>query len=104
MKLHQTTSRRLNCKVSEESGTYKVRVEHSDSQYIIEDNTSLLVHLEKQKVEVHYHCREGYCGACRTKLISGNVEYQTDPLAFIDDDEILACCCKPTSDIEIKLY
>jgi ferredoxin len=64
---------------------------------------TLLESLEQQNIDVHYHCREGYCGACRSKLISGQVEYLTDPLAFIDDDEILPCCCKAISDIEIEL-
>ena len=41
--------------------------------------------------------------AGRSKLINGEVEYTTDPLAFIDDDEILPCCCIPISNIEIEL-
>ncbi|WP_411693810.1 class I ribonucleotide reductase maintenance protein YfaE [Glaciecola sp.] len=90
--------------MSEKSGTYQVRVEGSDTFICSNNDDTLLTHLEQQKVEVHFHCREGYCGACRTKLNSGQVEYTTDPLAFIDDDEILPCCCKPTSDISITLY
>ena len=66
-------------------------------------NNSLLETIEQQQIEIQYHCREGYCGACRSKLICGKVEYTTDPLAFIDDDEILPCCCIPISDIEIEL-
>lgn len=65
------------------------------------DNT-LLETLEAAGLDVHYHCRQGFCGACRTKLISGEVAYSVDPLAFIDDDEILPCCCYPTSDLTIK--
>jgi ferredoxin len=67
------------------------------------DNNTLLETIEQHQIEIQYHCREGYCGACRTKLISGKVEYTTDPLAFIDDDEILPCCCIPISNIEIDL-
>jgi ferredoxin len=67
-----------------------------------EDN--LLIAMEKQNIDVHFHCREGFCGACRTKLISGKVEYKVDPLACIEDDEILACCCVPLSDIEVETY
>ncbi len=74
---------------------------HKTFQYV--KNGSLLDNLEQQKIEVHYHCREGFCGACRTKLVRGEVEYNTDPLAYFDDDEILPCCCVPTSDIEIKV-
>ena len=64
---------------------------------------TLLESLEEAGIEVHYHCREGFCGACRTKLLSGEVDYTTDPLAFFDDDEILPCCCKATSDIKISI-
>ena len=66
-------------------------------------NNTLLETIEQYKIEIQYHCREGYCGACRSKLVSGKVEYTTDPLAFIDDDEILPCCCIPVSNIEIEL-
>ena len=64
---------------------------------------TLLESIELQNIDVHYHCREGFCGACRTKLINGEVKYLNDPLAYIDDDEILPCCCVPISDIEIEL-
>lgn len=97
-------SRRSNSKVTEKSGNYEVRVEGTDS-FVCEDNDlTLLQHIESKNIDVHFHCREGYCGACRTKLIDGTVEYTTDPLAFIDDDEILPCCCKASSNIHIKLY
>lgn len=64
---------------------------------------TLLESLEGKSIEIQSHCRQGYCGACRTKLLCGQVEYQTDPLAYIDDDEILPCCCVPASNIEIKI-
>ncbi len=64
---------------------------------------SLLDYLEKHNIHPNYHCRDGFCGACRTKLIAGEVEYTTDPLAFIEDDEILTCCSKPVGDIHIRL-
>lgn len=76
-------------------------IDHKTFQH--QTNTTLLESIERQKIEVHYHCREGYCGACRTTLISGEVSYTTDPLAYIDDDEILPCCCVPTADIEIEI-
>lgn len=64
---------------------------------------SILDSLEREKVDAQFNCREGFCGVCRTKLIQGTVEYTLDPLAFIDDDEILTCCTQPTSHIEIKM-
>jgi len=66
-------------------------------------DTTLLTALEAKNVHIHHHCREGFCGACRTKLIEGEVEYTTDPLAFIDDDEILPCCCVALCPLKIKV-
>lgn len=64
---------------------------------------TILSALEAADVHIHYHCREGFCGACRSKLIEGDVEYITDPLAFIDDDEILPCCCVAKCPLTIKV-
>lgn len=69
-------------------------------------NGSLLDALETASVRIESHCRSGICGACRTKLIEGEVEYTTEPLAFIGDDEVLPCCCKPKNmkdKIKIKI-
>ncbi|MBU2882356.1 2Fe-2S ferredoxin-like protein [Psychrosphaera sp. B3R10] len=64
---------------------------------------TLLTSLLNQKLDVLYHCREGFCGACRCKLKSGTVEYINEPLAFVRKGEILTCCSKPTTDIEIEI-
>ncbi|MCP5335682.1 MAG: 2Fe-2S ferredoxin-like protein [Oceanospirillaceae bacterium] len=64
---------------------------------------SLLESLEAQQVQVPYQCREGYCGSCRTELISGEVAYLSEPMAWINDNEILPCCCVPKSPLQLKL-
>ncbi|GGD33386.1 class I ribonucleotide reductase maintenance protein YfaE [Franconibacter pulveris 1160] len=68
-----------------------------------EEHPSLLIALESHKVAVEYQCREGYCGSCRTKLVTGQVTWLTEPLAFIQPGEILPCCCKAQGDIEIEM-
>lgn len=104
MKLHQVTSKSLNYnKVIVRHDKISVCVNKTTRFSFLQEDT-LLIALEKQKIDVHFHCREGFCGACRTKLIRGQVEYKVDPLACIDDDEILACCCVPITDIEIETY
>jgi ferredoxin len=88
--------------MSKNSDSFMVTIKnHQTVQH--SPNNTLLETIEQNKIEIQYHCREGYCGACRSKLVSGKVEYTTDPLAFIDDDEILPCCCIPISNIEIEL-
>lgn len=68
-----------------------------------EAHPSLLIALESHKVAVEYQCREGYCGSCRTRLVTGQVTWLTQPLAFIQPGEILPCCCKAQGDIEIEM-
>jgi ferredoxin len=73
----------------------------SDGSTFTSTQDTILEDLETHHIEMEYHCREGFCGACRCKLISGEVDYTVDPLAFIDDDEILPCVTKPLTDIKI---
>lgn len=77
-----------------------------DDKEVVYQNSklTLLECLEAENIEVHYHCRDGFCGACRVKLNQGQVIYpQGEPLAFVADDEILTCCCAPTSNISITI-
>ena len=64
---------------------------------------SLLIALEHKKIQVFSECRNGYCGACKTKIISGSVTYHTQPLVTLKADECLPCCCTPTSDLDLNL-
>jgi ferredoxin len=65
---------------------------------------TLLDCLESANVEVHYHCRDGFCGACRVTLSEGEIHYPLgEPLAFVGDNEILPCCCKPVTDITLLI-
>ncbi|WP_455816472.1 class I ribonucleotide reductase maintenance protein YfaE [Pseudomonas cerasi] len=68
-----------------------------------DEHPSLLAALESHRVCVEYQCREGYCGSCRMRLLKGEVSYSTKPLAFVQQGEILPCCCKAEGDIEIAL-
>ena len=56
---------------------------------------SLLEGLERTGHAVEYQCRGGYCGSCRTTILSGEVSYPDSPLAFIAAGEILPCCSRP---------
>ncbi|MGE9552776.1 class I ribonucleotide reductase maintenance protein YfaE [Erwinia amylovora] len=68
-----------------------------------EEHHSLLDALESHRIPVEYQCREGYCGSCRTRLLKGEVCYAARPLAFVQDGEILPCCCTANGDIEIEM-
>lgn len=63
---------------------------------------SLLENLERAGKQLDYHCRSGFCGACRSTLLSGQVEYTTEPLAYLRPKEILPCICIAKSDLKIE--
>lgn len=88
--------------MSNNKDSLKVKIKHHKT-VLHQPQLTLLESIEVQEIPVQFHCREGFCGACRTKLIKGEVEYPNFPLAYIDDDEILPCCCYPLTDLEIEL-
>ncbi|MEE2023628.1 class I ribonucleotide reductase maintenance protein YfaE [Alkalimonas mucilaginosa] len=81
----------------------KVQVNNSDTELEYDNQDNLLTVLEQAKFSVHYQCREGYCGACRCRLVSGDIKYLQEPLAFVRQGEFLPCCSIPISDITIEL-
>lgn len=70
-----------------------------DKDFDSATDKSTLSYLESQGQEIHYQCLEGYCGACRCKMVSGEVEYPIFPMAMVRDGEILTCCSRPVTDI-----
>lgn len=70
-----------------------------DRIFELHENETLLEGLERTGHRVEYQCRSGYCGSCRLKILEGRVAYRDLPLAFLDKDEILPCCCCVDGDI-----
>ena len=68
----------------------------SKKQFYLHDDESLLDGLLRTGHDVNYQCKEGYCGSCRIKRIASShvIDYPFEPLAMIEEDEILPCCCR----------
>lgn len=64
---------------------------------------TLLDGLEFKKIAVYAECRGGFCGACKTKIISGCVSYIQVPLVALAKDECLPCCCIPKENLDLAL-
>lgn len=56
---------------------------------------SLLEFAEAQGLQPDFGCRNGACGMCATKIISGSVTYRHQPSAATAEDEALICCAVP---------
>jgi ferredoxin-NADP reductase/MOSC domain-containing protein YiiM/ferredoxin len=64
---------------------------------------SLLELAEACDVPTRWSCRTGVCHNCETRLISGNVEYQPDPVEAPADGNLLICCSHPTTELVLDL-
>jgi ferredoxin len=63
---------------------------------------SILELAEENGIEVESQCREGFCGTCMTRLLSGKVEMETTDGLMPDDEKagmILLCQAVPKTDI-----
>lgn len=58
---------------------------------------TLLDLAESRGLSPDFSCREGHCGTCRTKLLTGAVTYLKEPAAVVADNEVLICCAVPTA-------
>lgn len=62
-------------------------------------NQTILEKLEEKGTAPSTHCREGFCGACRVKVLKGQAEHFQDPLGWHDENtEVLACISKMVSE------
>jgi ferredoxin-NADP reductase/MOSC domain-containing protein YiiM/ferredoxin len=65
--------------------------------------SSLLDFAEACDVPVRWSCRTGVCHTCESGLISGNVDYQPEPLEPPARGNLLICCSQPKGDVVIDL-
>ncbi|MBK5302516.1 MULTISPECIES: pyridoxamine 5'-phosphate oxidase family protein [Gammaproteobacteria] len=59
------------------------------------DGGSLLELAESRGLRPEFSCRGGSCGTCKTRLISGEVNYPQPPAEVPGAGEVLICCAVP---------
>ncbi len=80
-----------------------ILIQTNDGTAITNSGGTLLETLEIAGLPVESQCRKGFCGACRTKVTKGEVEYSSEPLGFTRKGEVLACICRPKTNLEIDV-
>lgn len=58
---------------------------------------SILEFAEANDINPPFSCRAGICGTCMCKINAGEVAYQEEPTAAIDDGSVLICISQPGS-------
>lgn len=59
------------------------------------DSGSLLELAESRGLRPEFSCRGGSCGTCKTRLISGTVNYPQPPAEIPEEGQVLICCAVP---------
>jgi 2-polyprenylphenol hydroxylase and related flavodoxin oxidoreductases len=85
---------------------YKISLEPSAISFDAEEDITILQSALKNDVVLEHSCGNGQCGACKTKLISGNISFDDKFHVLNENDRdeniFLSCVAKPLSDISIR--
>jgi phenol hydroxylase P5 protein len=85
---------------------YRVVVKPSGKVIVVEEGQTILQAALAAGVDWPYGCAHGMCGACKARLLLGEVDMgETSSFALFDDERaegfILTCSARPTSDVEV---
>ncbi len=88
--------------------SYQVTIQPSGHQFTVQDDETILEAGLREGFALPYGCRNGACGACKGKVLSGQLDYGTHSAnALKDEDKIqgraLFCRAKPLSDLTIEV-
>ena len=86
---------------------HQVQIKPNEHQFYVESNETVLDAALRQGINLRYGCRNGACGACKGKVLAGDLHYEDDPIALSDDDKeenlALFCAAMPDSDLVIEV-
>ncbi len=86
---------------------HRISIEPSGHQFDVEPGNTLLRAALEAGIHLPYGCRNGACGACKGRVVSGQVDRGPYTEGALTDDEVargyaLFCCARPLSDLVIE--
>ena len=87
--------------------TFKVSIQPSGHEYQVKPDETILQSALNNGIGLPYGCRNGACGSCKGRLVSGSVDYGNYSVTALSDAEkaegkALFCCAKPLTDVVIE--
>lgn len=88
--------------------TFQVTVQPSGRQFVCNEDETILSAAIRLGVGLPYGCKNGACGTCKGKLLSGSIthgKHQEKALSAAEEESgnALFCCATPHSDIVIEV-
>ncbi len=86
---------------------HTVTVQPAGLAFQVEEGEAVLLAALRQDIVLPYGCKNGACGSCKGKILSGSVDYGTYQKKALTDEEkaqgkALFCQAKPLSDLVIE--
>lgn len=87
---------------------HQVTLQPSGHQFAVADGATILEAALDAGIHLPYGCKNGACGACKGKVLSGQVDYgaaqeQALPAAERMAGLALFCCAKPLTDLVLEV-
>jgi CDP-4-dehydro-6-deoxyglucose reductase len=87
---------------------YQITIKPSDHSFACADDETVLAAAMRADLMIPYGCRNGACGTCKSRIVSGEVEYGAHQASTLTDSEkklgmALLCLARPRSDITIEV-
>ncbi len=87
--------------------TFTITVEPSGRTFSAQPDEAMLAAGIRQGIGLPYGCKDGACGSCKCKLVSGNVVHGAHQSRALSADEeaagyVLTCCGVAQSDVVIE--
>lgn len=87
--------------------SHKIRIKPSGHEFHVEPGETVLDAALREGLNLPYGCRNGACGACKGKVVSGSVHYgDKQPTALTPEEcaagQALFCQALPESDLTIE--
>jgi CDP-4-dehydro-6-deoxyglucose reductase len=87
---------------------HRVIIKPSDHAFACADGETVLAAAMAADLMIPYGCRNGACGTCKGRVLSGTVDYGPYQKGTLTDDDkanglALFCCAKPLTNVEIEV-
>ena len=83
--------------------SFTVQIAKSGHSFTVEDGETIIDAALRQNIGLPYGCRNGVCGSCEAKLISGEVSYPDDQPKPSTEGRCLPCQGMPASDLVLDV-
>ncbi|KXB31107.1 CDP-6-deoxy-delta-3,4-glucoseen reductase [Dechloromonas denitrificans] len=87
--------------------SHQITVQPSGRQFAAESDETILDAALRHGLTMPYGCKDGACGACKGKVLSGSIDHgKAQPHALKDDEKAagmaLFCCARAESDLTLE--